>query len=79
MPFEERAKVVVGADGRESFVARQVGAAAYNEVEGTTAGYYAYAYTNRNYVGYKFRVRAYIGSNGYSIGSTSPWLYFMFV
>lgn len=44
-----------------------------------TAGYYAYAYTNRNYVGYKFRVRAYIGSNGYSIGSTSPWLYFMFV
>lgn len=41
-PFEERARVVVGADGRESFVARQVSAAAYNEVEGTTAGYYGY-------------------------------------
>jgi len=41
-PFEERAKVVVGADGRESFVARQVGAASYNEVEGTTSGYYGY-------------------------------------
>ena len=41
-PFEERAKVVVGADGRESFIARQVGAASYNEVEGTTSGYYGY-------------------------------------
>lgn len=41
-PFEERAKVVVGADGRESFIARQVGAPSYNEVEGTTAGYYGY-------------------------------------
>lgn len=41
-PFEERARVVVGADGRESFIARQVDAQAYNEVEGTTSGYYAY-------------------------------------
>ena len=41
-PFEERATVVVGADGRESFVARQVNAASYNEVEVTTAGYYGY-------------------------------------
>lgn len=42
VPFEERATIVVGADGRESFVARQVSAPTYNEVEGTTAGYYAY-------------------------------------
>jgi flavin-dependent dehydrogenase len=41
-PFEERARVIIGADGRESFVARQVSAPAYNEVEGKTAGYYAY-------------------------------------
>lgn len=41
-PFEERARVVVGADGRESFVARQVAAPSYNEVEGSTSGYYAY-------------------------------------
>ncbi len=41
-PFEERARVVVGADGRESFVARQVEAPSYNTVEGTTAGYYGY-------------------------------------
>ncbi len=40
--FEERASVVVGADGRESFVARQVNAPSYNEVEGTTSGYYSY-------------------------------------
>ncbi|MEO8539367.1 MAG: NAD(P)/FAD-dependent oxidoreductase [bacterium] len=42
VPFEEQARVVVGADGRESFVARQVNAPSYNEVAGTTAGYYAY-------------------------------------
>ena len=41
-PFEERARVIIGADGRESFVARQVGAAEYNTGGGTTAGYYAY-------------------------------------
>jgi 2-polyprenyl-6-methoxyphenol hydroxylase-like FAD-dependent oxidoreductase len=41
-PFEERAKIIVGADGRESFVARQVDAASYNEIEGTTTGYYTY-------------------------------------
>lgn len=40
--FEERAAVVVGADGRESFVARAVNATPYNEVEGATAGYYGY-------------------------------------
>lgn len=40
--FEERARVVIGADGRESFIARQVNAEAYNEVEGHTAGYYGY-------------------------------------
>ena len=40
--FEERAKVVVGADGRESFVARQVEAGEYNPGGGTTFGYYAY-------------------------------------
>ena len=41
-PFEERARVVVGADGRESHVARQVAAAEYNPGGGTTFGYYAY-------------------------------------
>ncbi len=41
-PFEERARVVIGADGRESFVARQVGAAEYNQGGGTTAGFYGY-------------------------------------
>lgn len=40
--FEERARVVVGADGRESTVARQVEAAEYNPGGGTTAGYYTY-------------------------------------
>lgn len=41
-PFEERARVVVGADGRESFMARQVEAGEYNHAGGTTFGYYAY-------------------------------------
>ena len=27
---------------------------------------------------YKFRIRAYVASNSYSIGSSSPWLTFMF-
>lgn len=40
--FEERARVVVGADGRESFIARQVQAPEYNEGGGTNAGYYTY-------------------------------------
>jgi 2-polyprenyl-6-methoxyphenol hydroxylase-like FAD-dependent oxidoreductase len=40
--FEERAKVVIGADGRESFVARSVAADEYNPGGGTTAGYYTY-------------------------------------
>jgi 2-polyprenyl-6-methoxyphenol hydroxylase-like FAD-dependent oxidoreductase len=40
--FEERAKVVIGADGRESFVARSVAADEYNPAGGTTAGYYTY-------------------------------------
>jgi flavin-dependent dehydrogenase len=40
--FHERARVVIGADGRESFVARQVGADEYNPGGGTTAGFYSY-------------------------------------
>jgi len=40
--YEERARIVIGADGRESFVARQVNAPEYNEGGGTTAGYYTY-------------------------------------
>ena len=40
--FEERGRVVVGADGRESFVARMVGAEEYNAGGGTTAGFYSY-------------------------------------
>ena len=40
--FEERARVVIGADGRESFVARAVGADEYNPGGGTTTGYYSY-------------------------------------
>ena len=38
----EEARVVVGADGRNSFVARNVGAEEYNVHEGTTCGYYSY-------------------------------------
>ncbi len=41
-PFEERARVVVGADGRNSFVARAVRAAKYNAVPSLTASYYTY-------------------------------------
>jgi flavin-dependent dehydrogenase len=40
--FEERGRVIIGADGRESFVARQVNAEAYNEVDGHCGGYYGY-------------------------------------
>lgn len=39
---EEEARIVIGADGRESFVARQVGAEGYKVREGTTCGYYSY-------------------------------------
>jgi 2-polyprenyl-6-methoxyphenol hydroxylase-like FAD-dependent oxidoreductase len=38
----ERARVVIGADGRNSFVARAVGAEQYNEMPALAAGYYAY-------------------------------------
>ena len=39
---EERARVVVGADGYNSFVARAVGAAEYDVRPGTGFGYYSY-------------------------------------
>ncbi|WP_433378812.1 FAD-dependent oxidoreductase [Actinoplanes sp. CA-142083] len=38
----ERARVVVGADGRNSVVAKAVGAAAYEDVPPLTVGYYSY-------------------------------------
>ncbi len=38
----ERAKIVIGADGRNSFVARQVGAEKYKERPAVTCGYYSY-------------------------------------
>ncbi|HEX5205128.1 NAD(P)/FAD-dependent oxidoreductase [Paractinoplanes rhizophilus] len=38
----ERSRVVVGADGRNSIVAKTVGAAAYEEVPPLTVGYYSY-------------------------------------
>lgn len=40
--LDERATIVVGADGKDSFVARSVGAEKYNERPGTTCGYYSY-------------------------------------
>jgi flavin-dependent dehydrogenase len=40
--FEERAAIVVGADGKDSFVAREVGAPKYNEAPSLTASYYTY-------------------------------------
>jgi flavin-dependent dehydrogenase len=40
--FDERARVVVGADGIHSLVARSVGAEAYNEKPPLLAGYYSY-------------------------------------
>ncbi len=39
---EERARVVVGADGKHSLVARTVGAAAYNEKPSRSLAYYTY-------------------------------------
>ena len=39
---EERAHIVIGADGVRSFVARQVGAPTYNEVPATTINVYSY-------------------------------------
>jgi flavin-dependent dehydrogenase len=39
---EARAQIVVGADGKNSFVARAVGATTYNEVEATNIGVYTY-------------------------------------
>ena len=38
----EQARVVIGADGRNSFVARQVNAEEYNAHEATSCGFYAY-------------------------------------
>jgi flavin-dependent dehydrogenase len=40
--FEERAAIVVGADGKDSFVAREVAAPKYNEAPSLTASYYTY-------------------------------------
>lgn len=40
--FEERAKIVVGADGKNSIVAKTMKPAEYNTHPGTTAGYYSY-------------------------------------
>jgi flavin-dependent dehydrogenase len=39
---EERAHIVIGADGAHSFVAREVGASTYNEVPATTVNIYSY-------------------------------------
>jgi flavin-dependent dehydrogenase len=44
--FEARASIVVGADGRDSSVARAVGAAEYNTVPSLTASYYTYTIDN---------------------------------
>ncbi len=41
-PVPERARVVIGADGRHSLVAKAVGAARYHERPALEAGYYAY-------------------------------------
>lgn len=40
--FEERAAIIVGADGRDSFVAREIGAPKYNEAPSMTASSYTY-------------------------------------
>jgi 2-polyprenyl-6-methoxyphenol hydroxylase-like FAD-dependent oxidoreductase len=40
--FEERARFVIGADGRHSTIARLVGARSYNEREHRTYAYYSY-------------------------------------
>ena len=39
---EERARIVIGADGARSFVAKAVGAPTYNEVPATTVNVYSY-------------------------------------
>jgi flavin-dependent dehydrogenase len=39
---EERASIVIGADGVRSFVAREVGASTYDEVPATTVNVYSY-------------------------------------
>lgn len=41
-PFEFRARLVIGADGRNSTIAEAVGAKKYNEVPSTTCAYYSY-------------------------------------
>jgi flavin-dependent dehydrogenase len=41
-PVEERARIVVGADGKHSFVARRVGAQAYHERPTLTLAYFSY-------------------------------------
>jgi flavin-dependent dehydrogenase len=41
-PVTERARIVIGADGRNSLVARSVRAAAYNEHPSLTCAYYGY-------------------------------------
>lgn len=40
--MEERANIVIGADGRNSFIARSVDAPTYHERESLTCGYYSY-------------------------------------
>jgi 2-polyprenyl-6-methoxyphenol hydroxylase-like FAD-dependent oxidoreductase len=42
VPVTETATIVVGADGKDSFVARSVGAAEYNVAPSATCGFYAY-------------------------------------
>ncbi|MEO6042413.1 MAG: NAD(P)/FAD-dependent oxidoreductase [Tepidiformaceae bacterium] len=41
-PVEERARIVVGADGKHSRVAEKTGAAQYNVFPSATCGYYSY-------------------------------------
>ncbi|MDQ5822954.1 MAG: NAD(P)/FAD-dependent oxidoreductase [Chloroflexota bacterium] len=41
-PVEEKARIVIGADGLHSIVARAVGAPTYNEKPVLTCGYYSY-------------------------------------
>jgi flavin-dependent dehydrogenase len=41
-PFEDRATIVIGADGKNSLVAKTLKPEEYNTHPGTTAGYYSY-------------------------------------